>query len=393
MNFNIKIGGSIAFFLVGGIIFFTLFSSLSLSSSEADSNNLTLTAAIPRHFPIQYWVDEQDQPTGLAIDMMDNIANLTGIKVNYLIKDNWVDTIEALTTGEADLIPNLGITPEREQVFDFTSPVETFPISIFVRSTQNDIKNLEDLNGRKVAVVETNAVVNILNQFQDVQLIVFKDHIPALFSLLSGDVDAFVYPEPVIISVAEEMTILNKIKVVGEPVQEIKRGIAVKKGNELLSVLQPAVNKFVVSKEYQDIYQKYYSPSPGILTIKLVMLVAGAVIFVLVLGFFFWRYYELKTIISKKDKAENSLKESRANLKKTVEDRTKELKQRVGELEQSKKEMNIANKLLQSKVEEIEKTNQLMVNRELKMAELKKRLQSVKKANKAKSDNSKITIR
>ncbi len=58
---------------------------------------------------------------------------------------SWGDASDALRNGQADLIPNQGITPERQKWLAFTSPVETFPIVIWVRQTTSNINSQTDL--------------------------------------------------------------------------------------------------------------------------------------------------------------------------------------------------------------------------------------------------------
>ena len=51
----------------------------------------------------------------------------------------------ALQTGQADLIPNMGITPERQQKFDFSLPIMRMSVSLYVRAGLPEIRGLQDL--------------------------------------------------------------------------------------------------------------------------------------------------------------------------------------------------------------------------------------------------------
>jgi len=61
-------------------------------------------------------------------------------------------------------IPNQGITPERQKWLAFTSPVETFPIVIWVRQTTSNINSQTDLSGCAVATVQDNIGTRLMNQ-------------------------------------------------------------------------------------------------------------------------------------------------------------------------------------------------------------------------------------
>jgi ABC-type amino acid transport substrate-binding protein len=63
--------------------------------------------------------------------------------------ETWQEAFDALRSGEADLIPNQGITERRLEWFAFSLPVETFPVSIFTRAHESGISSLSTLTGRK----------------------------------------------------------------------------------------------------------------------------------------------------------------------------------------------------------------------------------------------------
>jgi len=216
-------------------------------------------AVLPRNFSPHYIVTPDKPPTGFAIDVMNAVAKRSGLTVRYQVKDTWLDVHSALKSGEADLVPNMGITDERKALFNFTSPVETLPVSIFTRSSTHDIQGVEDLTGKKVAVVSTNVALFLLRDRKGIELIEFVDIQNGLFALLSGDVDAFIFPETVIMNLAQNAGISQQITVARRPLIEIKRAIAVNKRDpELRDRLEAAVQEFVRSKEYRSIYTKWH---------------------------------------------------------------------------------------------------------------------------------------
>lgn len=99
-----------------------------------------IIAVFPRDFPPHYIVTPNQEPTGFAIDVMNALAKRSGLKVRYRVKDTWMDVHDALKSGEADVVPNMGITEQRRASFDFTSPVETLPVSIFIRTDTQGIE-------------------------------------------------------------------------------------------------------------------------------------------------------------------------------------------------------------------------------------------------------------
>ncbi len=177
---------------------------------------------------------------------------MAGLKINYLVKNSWDDVSKAVESGHAIIIPNIGISDKRRAWLDYTDPIETFAISIFVRQYTNDIGGIDNLTGRKVAVVKFNVAVNLLKKHEGIDVKVYDDAMGALFGLLAGHVDALAYPTPVFLKMAREAKIENHFKIVGKPLKEIKRAIAVAKGNnKLLERLNLAANRFVGTLDYQ----------------------------------------------------------------------------------------------------------------------------------------------
>lgn len=180
-----------------------------------------LKAAVPAHFPPEYMLGNDGLPKGFAIDTMDAIAALAGYKMVYVVKDNWADTQQALREGDVDLIPNMGITEQRKEYATFTDTVETFPVSIFVRANQFNIHNAENLAGHAVAVDRFNVGYVLMKDRNDIDLVVVTDWREGLFKLLAGQVDALIYPHPVIMNEARKMRVDDRIKVAGSPLKEI----------------------------------------------------------------------------------------------------------------------------------------------------------------------------
>ncbi len=245
-----------------------------------------VTAAVLRHWPPQYEIDNHGRPTGFAIDILTQIAAAADLQVTYKVFDSWEKVEKALRTGQADLIPNQGITLERQKQIAFTSPVETFPIVIFVRHDTIHIFTPDDLAGHTVATVRYNIGTRLIAQRRDLEHKVLSNANEALLELLAGQVDALVYPGPVLMKLAITAGLEDRIKMVGPPLMEIKRAIAVRKGDQaLFNLLDSAVSRLVPSKRYEQIYAKWYGRPKPFWTPKKVVLAMGTLLFIIALGY------------------------------------------------------------------------------------------------------------
>jgi len=254
-----------------------------------------IVAAVPLNFPPQYMVNKgTGQPEGFAIDVMDTVAKRSGLRVRYVVYDTWPDAFDAFRAGDADVIPNLGITSEREEYIDFTSSVEAFHISIFVRSSTSDIEGIDGLAGRRVAVVEDNKGMFIMQEWGKADLKIYNSMEEAFLALLSGDVDALVYPEPTVFQRATQSGLEGRIKTAGEPLLEVKRAIGVQKGDaELLALLDAAVKDFVKTPEYMEMYVKWYGEPEPYWNAGRVAAVMGIILALTLAAFAIWRYWSL----------------------------------------------------------------------------------------------------
>lgn len=254
-----------------------------------------ILAGVHRNFLPQYSIDEKTgKPTGFAIDIMDEIAIRAGLKVRYVIFNEWPQINQALREGRIDIIPNSGIIEEREVDFDFTSPVEVFDIHIFIRETTTDIHGINDLQGRKVAVMRENKGIFIIQEYGKAKPVIFNSIDEALFSLLSGNTDALVYPAPPVLLITRKSQLAERIKMVVEPLLEVKRTIAVGKGKTaLLNKLDTAVKELIPTQKYKKIYAKWYGTPVPYWNVRRVLIVAVVILILVVVIFSVWHYLSL----------------------------------------------------------------------------------------------------
>ncbi len=300
------------------VIFIILFllQTLHLSfAQESTEPKISITAAVPRDFPPHYSIDKEGNPTGFAIDLMNRIGALSGLRINYIVKETWSEVDECLRNGDADLIPNIGITDRRKVYFDFSSPVELFPVSIFVQKQSRQIEGAEDLAGHRLAAVRYNVGVSLFENRDDIELFIFNTPEEALFALLAGEVDALVYPEPIAERVARRINVGNSIKIVGDPLLNIERAVAVKKGNtELLTILNPVINNFVGTSEYRKIYTKWFGKLQPFLTAFRILVFMGALLVLALTGMAIWRFRSVSRLNHQLIKTIEKLKQAKNEL-------------------------------------------------------------------------------
>ena len=267
-------GGAIIIKTIAIILSFLLcIHALPGAHAQDKQDGRPLIAVFPHKFPPIYTVSQNGLPTGFGIELMEEVAREAGLQIEYRSTPTWFDAMKALAEGRADLIPDMGITPDRMKEFDFSRPTHSIPISLFVRSDNKDIHSLDDLRGRVTGVVRTNIGIAILSMHPDV---IEKEYLSLndlYVALLMGEVEAAIYPEPNFIMLMVDLGTQGRIKTVGKPITVVHRGIAVRKGNTaLLEKINPAITVVLQSPPYQQMLQRWFPGPPSFWNSKRVAL-------------------------------------------------------------------------------------------------------------------------
>ena len=258
---------------------------------ENQAKPIPVTAVVLKNFPPDYILEKGHQPSGFAIEILEKVAAIAGLRVSYVFKNNWAEIIESLISGQADLCPFIGVTSERQNWLSFTAPLMTEQVGFIVRKTSTDISSPNDLRPRSIGVIRQSAAWEFLKQKKDLNLVLINETGQALYELLSGHVDALAVPEQVFLAMAQKAGIRDRLKVIGNPLFEIKRSMAVRKGNqELEQRLEPAVQAFVASPAYQEIYTRWYGTAQPFWTSQRVLWIMIGNVLACLLIMALWRY-------------------------------------------------------------------------------------------------------
>ena len=224
----------------------------------------TYRAAVLRDFPPLYLVGNDGKPTGFAIDILGEVSSRCGFQATYLPVDNWAEAMAAVRSGQADFVPAFGVTPGINGAFLFSDVVETVPVSIFVRRSTATIDGVETLKGHKTAVLRGGGAERTLSGVADIPLVVSANVDTALIQLLAGEVDAFVFPEPVLRKKLHAIGLENRIKVAGGPLLELQRTFLLRRGADALrDRINGALREYVGSQKYLADYLKWYGEPPS----------------------------------------------------------------------------------------------------------------------------------
>ena len=95
--------------------------------------------------------DESDELVGYDVEVGKAIAEKLGVTATF-VEGEWDGLLAGLDAGRYDIMVNgVGITPERQEKYDFTTPYAYNRTAVIVRGDYDEISSMEDLNGKKTA--------------------------------------------------------------------------------------------------------------------------------------------------------------------------------------------------------------------------------------------------
>ncbi|MCY1347013.1 PAS domain S-box protein [compost metagenome] len=169
--------------------------ALTLSQAERDwlAAHPQLRLGIDASWPPFEFRDEQNRYQGLAADYIALIEQRLGIQLQPIEPSSWSEVLAQAKSGDLDLLPGIMSTPERQTYLRFTRPYLDFPIVILARKGGAQPRNLRELYGLKIAVVQDYAPHELLrSQHPDLNLLPLPSVNAALQALATEQADAFV---------------------------------------------------------------------------------------------------------------------------------------------------------------------------------------------------------
>jgi len=118
----------------------------------------------PRAFPPFHYFDDQGHLKGISADYIFAIMNKLGVKLEVQKNLSWPEVLDKAKSGKIDLISCIAKTVDRQVYLNFSTQYLSFPLVILSRKDAPFIGGIEDLHGKKLAVIQKNAIPVWLNR-------------------------------------------------------------------------------------------------------------------------------------------------------------------------------------------------------------------------------------
>lgn len=155
------------------------------------NNPVVQVAYDPDFAPFEY-IDGAGELGGPSRAYMDRFADLMGVSFEPIEAGTWSESLEAMRTGDADVMFMVAVTEERKEFMGFTDPHTVLTWDMITRGDA-DMVTAEGLKDLRVGAVRDYAVVAWLDSnMPEVRVTEFDSHAAAFTAMESGEIDVFV---------------------------------------------------------------------------------------------------------------------------------------------------------------------------------------------------------
>ena len=192
-----------------------LLGSLILPATFIAAAEEPLRSASEPYYPPLSLIGEQGQADGFAVELLHAAVRAMGQQIDFKVQP-WAEIKQSLAEDRLDVLPLVGRTPEREEIFDFTVPYLRLHGTIVVRKETNDIRKVEDLRGRRIGVMAGDNAEEFMHREQlTEELVSTRTYKEALQRLAAGELDAVVVQRLVALQLIESLG-LRRLETLGK---------------------------------------------------------------------------------------------------------------------------------------------------------------------------------
>ena len=230
---------------------FLPFSALAVNADDPDTLVLLGNENLP---PIVY--NDNEIAKGVAVD----IAMAIGDKIGYnviVLAVNWEQAQSMVLNGYADGLLHINPSPERNQLYDFSSPLLKSDFSIFVQDNNVTLRSIDDLRGKKVGVEPGGYPITSLREYEGIDIEMIYEWETSFKNLSAGDLDAIIVDRWIGEYELAQSRILG-VKIVENPIETQFSRIAVRKGDiETLALINSGLKEITEDGTVDKIMEQW----------------------------------------------------------------------------------------------------------------------------------------
>lgn len=237
-------------------------SSSQSSSSSTDALESIQKAGVLKvgtegtYSPYSYH-DESGKLVGYDVEVAEKVAEKLGVKVEFT-ETKWDSLLAAIDAGRIDTVANqVGVTDERKEKYDFSTPYTYTYGALIVKGDNNDIKSFEDIKGKKAANTNTSNYGKSAVEY-GATLVPVDGFAQSVELITSGRADLTLNANIAFLDYKKQHPDAN-IKVVAEDKNLEASAFPVKKGSEqLVKEVNKALEELAKDGTLTELSNKYF---------------------------------------------------------------------------------------------------------------------------------------
>ena len=234
-------------------------SSAPLNKLDSIQKSGKLVVALEGAWQPWSYHDSSDTLVGYDVEIAQKIAEKLGVTVNF-VEGEWDGLLAGLDDGRYDIMVNgVGITAERQEKYDFSTPYAYNRTAVIVRGEYEDIHSMEDLKGKTTANTISSTYAEQAEAY-GATVTGVDDLNQTIELLLSGRIDATLNAEVVFADYKNAHPEANiKIAAYSDDVERV--AIPVRKGADsatLLDAINQALAELSADGTLTALSEKYF---------------------------------------------------------------------------------------------------------------------------------------
>lgn len=167
-------------------------SNLTEVEKEFIENHPVIIMGIDPNFMPFEFIDSSGEYKGITADYLEIISQKTGLEFKRLEGLSWVEAYDKGINKKVDILPAVAKTEARSEIFLFSDSYYNFKRIIVTRNDNQEIKNIDDLKGKMVAVQKNSSHHSYLMQFPEINISLYESVENALTAVSTGSEIAFI---------------------------------------------------------------------------------------------------------------------------------------------------------------------------------------------------------
>ena len=166
--------------------------ALQLTEEEKQfvANQPTLNVSNELNWP-PFDYAQGGRPNGYSIDIVELIAQMTGLNVRFINGFSWPELIELYKAGEIDLLQSVIATDTNRQLGLLGSPYAQLPYALVTRDNFGALNDLSELNGKQLAIPAGWSTIPILrSRYPEIDIVETGSTLDALERVMDGEAAA-----------------------------------------------------------------------------------------------------------------------------------------------------------------------------------------------------------